>query len=219
LWECTFICLGNSSISEAIVAHREVPEPESGQIPSRQQRIKSCHLAWGIHVQEVRAVKARKAWVLVSSVLFTAELLYLLPAAWNCAMAGRNQQVLANLDAGYKAAAQCYGELGIAALTIIAIGLLVTWTGFIRRVRSAWFVMFIIVWAWAFPNLVLPLFLHSVGLTAREWIQSALRSSGPARVWAENVVIFLMMVISLVLPLKAFFMSTSATSSSAKSQC
>ena len=41
-------------------------------------------------------------------------------------------------------------------LAILLIGLIVTWTGFISKVRWAWFVMFVIVWGWALPNLVYP---------------------------------------------------------------
>jgi len=36
-------------------------------------------------------------------------------------------------------------------MALISIGLIVTWTGYVKAVRSAWFIMFIIVWFWAFP--------------------------------------------------------------------
>lgn len=85
------------------------------------------------------------------------------------------------------------------------VGLLVTWTGFIRRIRWAWFVMFIIVWVGAFPVLVLPLLQHKIAITFIEWMYSAIGQSGIPRVWAESVLIFTMMVIALILPIRSFF--------------
>jgi hypothetical protein len=48
--------------------------------------------------------------------------------------------------------------IGSASLAIILIGLVVTWSGFVNRVRWTWFVMFIMVWVWLFPWLILPYF-------------------------------------------------------------
>jgi len=42
-------------------------------------------------------------------------------------------------------------DLSVACLAVILIGLIITWTGYIKRERWTWFVMFIVVWAWAFP--------------------------------------------------------------------
>jgi hypothetical protein len=41
--------------------------------------------------------------------------------------------------------------LGVACRAIILIGLIVIWTGYVMRARSAWLVMFVVTWVWAFP--------------------------------------------------------------------
>ena len=63
--------------------------------------------------------------------------------------------------------------VGFASLPNILVGLLVLWTGFIRRSRTAWLVMFVIVWVWAFPVLVLPISLGSIDVTLTEWLADA----------------------------------------------
>jgi hypothetical protein len=120
-------------------------------------------------------------------------------------LAGRDKTALEPLDAGYRAAAQTMGDFGIACLAILFIGLLVTWAGYVKSVRWTWFVMFILVWLWAFPILVLPLFQGTVVVTLAEWISLALSGPGEPRAWTQSVLIFTLMVLALVLPVKAFF--------------
>jgi len=66
--------------------------------------------------------------------------------------------------------------------------------------------MFVLVWAWAFPLFVLPLFKGTIVLTFSEWLYSAIYQDGSPRIWAESLLIFLMMVIALLLPIKSFFL-------------
>ena len=152
-------------------------------------------------------MRLRRDGVFISSVLFTIALSCLVPWCWRFALAGRDKTALEALDAGYRAAAHTMGDFGIACLTILSIGLLVTWTGYVKTVRWAWFVMFIIVWLWAFPILVLPLFQGTIVVTLREWISLAITKPGEPRAWAGSVLIFALMFIALVLPIKAFFLS------------
>jgi len=128
--------------------------------------------------------------VLVSCVLFTLALLMPMP---NCVEAAR-----ANWNVSFQ-------HEGFACLTISLVGLLVTWTGFRKRIRWAWWVMFVITWVGVFPTRVLPLFQHKWALTPKEWIYSALFESGLPRFWAVSVVIFVLMLISLLLTAKSFF--------------
>jgi hypothetical protein len=69
--------------------------------------------------------------------------------------------------------------------------------------------MFVVVWVWAFPLLALPpfeaLLKGTMALTFPEWIHSAIYQSGPFRIGAEWVLIFLLMVIALLLPIRSFF--------------
>ena len=101
-------------------------------------------------------MRVRADSVLISSVLHTVALLCLIqPALWNYS-SGRNRALLAQLDEGFRAEAHTAHYLGIASLSIILIGLIVLWTGYVKRSRSAWLVMFVIVWFWAFPLFMLP---------------------------------------------------------------
>ena len=105
-------------------------------------------------------------------------------------------------------------DLGFATLANVSVGLLVTWTGFIRRVRWAWFVMAIIVWVWAFPVFVLPYLQHNIPIPLAEWVSDALRHRGPHRDSAEGVLVFAVMLIPLTLPIKSFFGKHNAIASS-----
>ncbi|HLB89226.1 MAG TPA: hypothetical protein VJK29_16345 [Terriglobales bacterium] len=151
-------------------------------------------------------MRIRADSVFISSVLFTIALVCLIPAALRNALAGRDKMALASLDAGFRAEAQTAGYLGVACLAIILIGLIVIWTAYVKRARSAWLVMFVVAWIWAFPLFVWPLFKGTVVLTFSEWLYSAIYQSGSPRIWAESVLIFLLMVIALLLPIKSIFL-------------
>jgi hypothetical protein len=64
--------------------------------------------------------------------------------------------------------------------------------------------MFIVVWVWAFPLLVLPLFESRHTLSIPEWLYTAIYYPGSARIWAELVLIFLLMLVALLLPIRRF---------------
>ena len=141
--------------------------------------------------------------VFVSSVLFTIALVCLIPAFWANVITERDEM----LDPGFRLAAQTMSDLSVVCLAIILIGLIVVWTGYIKRTRSTWLVMFIVVWVWAFPLLALPLFKalskDRIVLTFSEWLYSAIYQPEPPRIWAESVLIFLLMVIA---PIRSFFL-------------
>ena len=148
-------------------------------------------------------MRIRRDVVFISSVLFTVAFLLLIPQSLSAALTGLRPNP--GLDAGLSADAGLLGDLGTVCLAVIFVGLIVTWAGYVKRVRWTWFVMFTIVWIWAFPILVLPLLQHKIALTWTEWIYSSLGQSGSPRIWAESVLIFALMVIALILPAKAFF--------------
>ena len=150
-------------------------------------------------------MKVRADSVLVASVLFTIALLCLVPPSLANALTGRNKMALAALDAGFRAVARLTGTLGIACLAMILIGLVVTWTGFIKHTRSAWFVMFVLALAWAFPVFVLPWFTAHWVVTFPELLYSAIHESAIPRFAVESVLIFLLMVVALLLPVRSFF--------------
>ena len=152
------------------------------------------------------AIRIRADSVFISSVLFTIALLGLIrPALW-CYFSGSDKVALAKLDVGFRAEAQMTHYLGVACLAIILIALIVIWTGYIKRARSAWLVMFVVTWVWAFPLFVLPIFKGTIVLTLPEWLYSAIYQPGAPRIWAESVLIFSLMVVALLLPMKSIFL-------------
>ena len=152
-------------------------------------------------------MKIRRDAVAVSSVLFTIALLMMAPVMWWNAMTGWESNPF---DSGelYRAFDR-YAPSGFASLAVIAIGLIVAWMGYIRLVRWTWFVMFLIVWAWYFPLFMLmnPSLMNASGwrhIDIIETLATAIRESGLSRSFVEECVAFVLMVLALVLPLKAF---------------
>jgi len=135
-------------------------------------------------------MRIRRASLLISSVLFTAALLCSVPWFLRAALDGHDKATLRALDAGFRAEVETRGDLGVVSLAIISIGLIVVWTGYVKRERWTWLVMFIVVWAWAFPLLVLPLciaaFKGRIVLTFSEWLYSAIYQPGSPRMWGSR---------------------------------
>ena len=156
-------------------------------------------------------MRIRADSVLASSVLFTIALLCLIPAAlWNL-QAVHDKVLISKLDVGFRAQALTANYLGFACLAIILIGVIVIWTGYVNRSRSAWLVMFVLAWVWAFPVFVSPLFRGRIVVTFSEWLRDAVSEPGLARTLTETVLIFLLMVIALTLPIRAFFFRRKST--------
>ncbi|MGA9805045.1 MAG: hypothetical protein WBQ46_17495 [Terriglobales bacterium] len=103
------------------------------------------------------------------------------------------------------AAGNFLAPVGFASLAIILIGLIVAWTGYLNKIRWAWLVMFVIVWMWAFPTMILPILQMRKGISLTEWFHTAIREPSPYRDLAVIVLMFSLMVIALVLPIKGFF--------------
>jgi hypothetical protein len=136
----------------------------------------------------------------VSTVLFTVVFLWATPIfladalTWRRSMFQETDQLWVS---NYLA------PVGFASLAIILIGLIVAWTGYINRIRWAWLVMFIIVWVWAFPVMILPILQHRNGISLTEWFQTAMRVSSLYRDLAVTVLMFSLLVVVLILPIKS----------------
>ncbi|MGA7693645.1 MAG: hypothetical protein WCA76_01385 [Candidatus Sulfotelmatobacter sp.] len=154
-------------------------------------------------------MRLRTDSVSISTVLFTMALLCLFPASWGNALSGRDKVVLARLDAGLRPAAETMSYVGFASIAIILIGLIVLWTGYVKRKRSAWFVLFIVVWLWAFPLFMFPLVSalvrKNVALTFSETLYHSIEGPGSPRSAVESVLTFSLMMIGLLLPIRRFF--------------
>jgi hypothetical protein len=147
----------------------------------------------------------RRDPVAVSSMLFTFALLMLTPAMWRAAANLRESSLWGYGSSTMDWPPNCFAPAGIASLAVIAIGLTVTWAGFIRRIRWTWFVMFVIVWMWAFPVLILPYLLPWRAVeTMAQSFASSISAGGPARNFVEVLLLFLLMLLALVLPVKTF---------------
>jgi len=166
-------------------------------------------------------LKIRHDALALSSILFTVALLMLAPSMF--ALAGTTHQArFRDIATGADASAvgdqiaipNYYAPLGFASLTIIAVGLVVTWTGYIKGIRWTYFVMFVIVWLWVFPVLMLPFFF--VWRAMVSWVQTlgpydwirlikdAISKNGIERDILESFVALLLMLLAIVLPVKTF---------------
>ncbi len=152
---------------------------------------------------ELTIMKIRREALAVSSILFTIALLMLAPLIWGDAVSllqsgpyESNPELYRRID--------CFAPAGFASLALIVISLIVTWAGYIKRVRWTWFVMLVIVWGWAFPLLVLPLHPWRNFALFVPTLASALKETGIGRTSMEAILSFTLMALALVLPLKTF---------------
>ena len=151
--------------------------------------------------------------VFVSSILHTIALLFFVrPALWYYGAAS-DPAAVARLDVGFQEASYADHRFGVASLAIILIGLIVVWTSYAKRSRPAWFVMFVIVWFWAFPVFILPLtkpYRWPMGLTFPEFLYDAISGPGMTTQMVRSILIFLIMVAGLALPMGRFFIARKA---------
>jgi len=149
-------------------------------------------------------VRVRVDAVLISTFLFSVSLIVLVP---------HNLRYISIWQQRYIAETEHLWEqnylapIGFASLACVLIGLIVLWTGYVKKVRWTWFVMFVIVWVFAFPVYMLPALLDfratgSLNLSA--WFWNAIKSPGIARDYVKGPADFLLMVIALVLPIRSF---------------
>lgn len=152
-------------------------------------------------------MKIRYNAVFVSSVLLSICLLSLVPASihwvstWkelNIAMPGVSVQ-------------NFFMPLGFYSLCLEMIGMIVLWTGYLKRERSAWFVMLIITLFFVFPlnGLKMLLEMHASILS---WpaLLHGVRAGWWPMIWTLiGAFTFLLMLVGLFLPFHVFFLRTS----------
>ena len=151
----------------------------------------------------------------VSSVLLTIALLSLVPLSRQAFFAGHSRPVHEGADPCCQAELYAWGHVGEASIALILIGLIVTWTGYVKAVRSAWFIMFIIVWIWAYPLFFKGIVTELRWRSLPEFISDALKGPGAARISLYAVAHFAPMVIALILPIRSFFFRGKTASRSA----
>jgi hypothetical protein len=150
-------------------------------------------------------MRVRPDSVFISSILHTIALLFFIhPALWYYG-APSDPAAVARFDAAVQRELYADHYFGVTCLAIILIGLLVVWTGYAKRSRPAWFVMFVIVWFWAFPvfirDVVVRLARGEFMLTFPEFFYYVISGSGMITQVLRSVPMFLLMVIALALPM------------------
>jgi len=128
---------------------------------------------------------------LVSSLLLTPAFFWLLPYMIRCVRASDDMTQTA----------------GLASITVIIVALIVIWRWLVAGSRVAWLIMAVIVWVWAFPIMMISR-LHIGPVSSsqlKDWIVSAWHQDGLARVSLINPIMFSLMLIGLILPLRLSF--------------
>jgi len=158
-------------------------------------------------------MRVRLDSVLVSSILHTIALLFFVhPVLWYYGAPSDPATVARFQDPGVQGAMVADHRFGVASLVIILIGLVVVWTGYAKRSRPAWFVMFVIVWFWVFPVFIRPspLVRGYFTVTFPEFFYDAISGPGYATDVVRMILMFFIMVVGLALPMGRFFISRKA---------
>ncbi len=148
-------------------------------------------------------MRIRRGSVFVSSVLLTFSLLPLIPQSLKLACSSRliqqSEQVrVTNL----------WVPLGFAELALCLVGLIVIWTEYVDGARWAWVSMFIVVWVFAFPVMVLPILQDTQWTRSIAWSEllgDALEHAALGRAVVLTFLEFALMMIALFLPIRSFF--------------
>ena len=141
-------------------------------------------------------MRVRPNIFLVSSLLLTPAFLWLLPSIIQCCVSYGPETMTQTA--------------GLASLTVIIVALIVIWTWLVAGNRVAWVIIAVIVWVWAFPIMMMPLVTHKVDLSWSElsdWVGSAWHGEHLARISLVNTVLFLLMLVGLILPVRALLRS------------
>ena len=148
-------------------------------------------------------MRVRPNIFVVSSLLLTPTFFWLLPSTIECVR--YKDPVVTDMTQAY----------GFASLTVIIVGLIVIWTGLAVGKRVAWVIVAVITWVWAFPIMIWPLQLRHiltliVTLSLSElsdWVTAAWHGEHLSRIALVNTVMFLLMLVGLILPVRALLRS------------
>jgi len=158
-------------------------------------------------------MEASRIRVLTSSVLMTASWVALLPFALR--LAGTWREEFFEVSKG-NFVQNYWMPMGFASLALICAGLVVIWTGFQNRLRSAWLILFLIAWLFYFPVFMFPQ-LKGL-LSASNWL-SLIAISRESDMAIEQILArfgFLLILFGLCLPIGDFFGRGSVSKSQRK---
>jgi hypothetical protein len=149
-------------------------------------------------------MKIRFSTTLVSALLMSLCLMFFIPASLQFASTWKILYYDETL--GFREP-NLLMPLGFCALGFEVIGLIVLWTGYRKKECWAWFVMLSILLFFVFPDNVLKLLLE-MQTPAFQWpyLLNGIRDVyWPSISTALGVLDFLVMLVALLLPIKAFF--------------
>lgn len=160
--------------------------------------------AFDDRLKERCSLRIRHDLVFISSVLFTIALVSQIRWAWWNVLACCGDT--RGPDLWRREALRSTSVVGELMLALVIIGLIVTWTGYLKKVRWTWFVMFVVVSGLTVPLGVFPWFMHpKVFLDLPELLVDAWRGQSFAWAFLEPILTFSLMVVALFLPVKSFF--------------
>jgi hypothetical protein len=145
------------------------------------------------------------ATVTVSTAILTAGFLLLVPRSLNYVSTWREPFIRYSDSlriSNYMA------PMGFASLTVIAMSVMVLWTAYRDKERWAWWVLLVSVVGFIFPVYVLQLIIlwkAASAFSPSEWLKEAIRIPGPSRIAAEQILLFIVMLLALLLPVRTFF--------------
>jgi hypothetical protein len=133
----------------------------------------------------------------IASILMTISLLLVLPFSVRLLGTWRERSI--EIAKGY-GIQNFYVPMGLASLTFVCIGLVVTWTTFQEMRRSAWFVLLLVAFLFYLPVLIL-------GYNVVNWwvILQTVGTSELSKDVVRHHVGFVLMILALLLPMKGFF--------------
>ncbi len=150
-------------------------------------------------------MKFRADRVSISSVFLTICLLSLVPRTLEIASTWPQRAIMVT-ERFWRYNTEA--SLAFASLALLIIGLIVIWTGYQRRLRAAWFAMFVFVFVYFLPVYLLDLFraIRSAGWPWwREVVHDAMEGRSDSLAAIRVLGTFATMVIALLVPARAFF--------------
>jgi hypothetical protein len=140
--------------------------------------------------------------ILISSLLLTLSTLAALPSSLRLIGTWGEERI--EVFSGYYVR-NSLAPMGFASLALICIVLIVAWTGFRNRLRSAWFVLFAFASLFYFPVLIGSSPFRRDWTYVFEHLATNIRHSNVARDLIFHHLGFLLLCVALLLPLEDFF--------------
>lgn len=156
-----------------------------------------------LNSEERSGMKTARARLRISSVLITVGLLAAVP--FSLRLVGTWKQ--RGIEVSENHFIQNYLlPMGLASVTVICTGFIVTWTGFQKGLRSAWVILSLIAGLFYFPVLIRqPQFPINWEARLENVFSSTALSSVITREWTFHLLGFLLMVVGLLLPVREIF--------------